>query len=58
MWGKLLKSISECPVTILSSGSPVGTVCGILVAVVTVLTSPKPLKGVPVCKEKVLSILH
>lgn len=36
-----------------------GTLCGILVAVVIVLTSPKPLKGLPVCKrKKVPSILH
>lgn len=49
-----MKSVRECPIKILSSSAPVGTLCGILVliVVVIVLTLLKPLKGVPVCERR------
>lgn len=57
---KLLKSVSEWPIKILSSRAPVDTLCGILVLIaVIVLTLLEPLREYQSLREgKLLSILH
>lgn len=56
---KPLKSISECSIKILSLSVPLGILHSILIfAVVTVLTSLKALKGVPVCKKRKVTFIN